>query len=396
VLDPETALVEYTLGEQRSWVWVVTATDVVTAELPARAEIEARVGRVRDLIVSRSVEKNEVESERAARVRRADADYKAAARDLSAMVLGPVAKAIAGKRLAIVADGALQLVPFDALPKPDGRGWMIEEYEVAMMPSATALETLRRQTAGRATALGSVAVVADPVFEPGDPRVAGRGPAPAARAVPKVSRRVSDVKRSIGRGERDGFARLAGSRAEAEAIGRLMPGGQSLVALDFAANLDLATGGALSKYRIVHFATHGYVPSQAPELSGLVLSLVDEAGSERPGYLGLSEIYGLRLPAELVVLSACETGLGRQVRGEGIVGLTRGFMYAGARRVVASLWKVDDRPTSELMTRYYARMLVGGKAPSRALREAKLELLRATNWKAPYYWAAFQLYGEWR
>jgi CHAT domain-containing protein len=207
---------------------------------------------------------------------------------------------------------------------------------------------------------------------------------------------VREAVRSVGGGceERTGLERLEGSRREADAIARLVPEGQRLEAVDFAANLELATGGELGRYQVVHFATHGYVPADAPELAGLVLSLVDAQGREREGYLGLPQIYNLRLPAEVVVLSACETGLGKQVRGEGLVGLVRGFMYAGARRVVASLWKVDDRETSALMAAFYREMLVGKQAPSAALRAAQLRMVRQD--RAPYVWAAFQLSGEWR
>jgi CHAT domain-containing protein len=391
LLDSDTVLVEYLLDEPRSWVWAVTSKGFVSAPLPGRAEIEAKVRHVRELLVARAcVHATEVEDERAARIRRADAEYMTAARELSDAVLAPVAKQIAGKRLAIVADGALQLIPFDALPEPGAADLLVVGHEVVMLPSATALATSRREVASRPPAAGAVAVLADPVFDATDERVK------RADASAPITRR-RPVPRVLGEGceEREGFARLAGSRAEAEAIGRLAPKGKSLVALDFEATRDLATGGKLAEFRIVHFATHGYVPSESPELSGLVLSLVDETGAERAGYLSLADIYNLRLPAETVVLSACETGLGRQVRGEGIAGLTRGFMYAGSRRVVASLWKVDDRPTSELMTRLYQRMLKDGKAPARALREAKLELIRGGG-AAPYYWAAFQLYGEWR
>ena len=154
--------------------------------------------------------------------------------------------------------------------------------------------------------------------------------------------------------------------------------------------------GELGKFRIVHFATHGLLNSQHPELSGLVLSLVDERGRPQNGFLRLQEIYNLRLPADLVVLSACQTALGREVKGEGLVGLTRGFMYAGAQRVVASLWQVDDLATAELMKAFYRGMLREGLSASAALRAAQLEIRRQKRWAAPYYWASFTLQGEWR
>jgi CHAT domain-containing protein len=167
-------------------------------------------------------------------------------------------------------------------------------------------------------------------------------------------------------------------------------------AFDFAANRAIATNPELQNYRIVHFATHGILNSTQPELSGVVLSLVDEKGMPKNGFLRLHDIFNLNLPAELVVLSACETGLGEEVRGEGLVGLTRGFMYAGSPRVVVSLWSVSDRATSELMTKFYQKMLQGGLKPAAALRAAQLELWQQKQWQAPFYWAAFTLQGEWR
>lgn len=127
-----------------------------------------------------------------------------------------------------------------------------------------------------------------------------------------------------------------------------------------------------------------------------MLSLVDEKGADTDGFLHLQDIFNLNLPAELVVLSACQTGLGKDVKGEGLVGLTRGFMYAGSKRVVVSLWRVKDRSTAELMTNFYQQMLQQGVNPVAALREAQLKMLQTEPWKSPYYWAAFEIQGEWR
>jgi CHAT domain-containing protein len=167
-------------------------------------------------------------------------------------------------------------------------------------------------------------------------------------------------------------------------------------ALDFEASRATATRDRLSQYRYVHFATHGLADSERPELSTLVLSLYDEQGRLKDGFLRGHEVYNLEMPAELVTLSACETGLGKLTRGEGLVSLTRGFMYAGAARVVVSLWSVSDRATAELMTKFYRRVLVEGERPAAALRAAQVEMWRDERWEAPYYWAAFTLQGEWR
>jgi CHAT domain-containing protein len=190
--------------------------------------------------------------------------------------------------------------------------------------------------------------------------------------------------------------RLLGSRQEANGIAAFVPPEQAMKVLDFKANKATATSAELSQYRIVHFATHGLLNSEHPELSGVVLSLVDEEGKPQDGFLRLHEVYNLNLPADLVVLSACQTALGKEIKGEGLVGLTRGFMYAGSARVVAGLWKVDDEATAELMKRFYQGMLKEGQRPAAALRAAQVSMLNEKRWQAPYYWAAFVLQGEWK
>ncbi|HXG65462.1 MAG TPA: CHAT domain-containing protein, partial [Blastocatellia bacterium] len=188
--------------------------------------------------------------------------------------------------------------------------------------------------------------------------------------------------------------RLPFTRREAEAIAALAPATARKVALDFDASRHTALSPELGQYRYVHFATHGFLNTRHPELSGLVLSLVDEEGRDQSGFLRLRDIYNLRLPAELVVLSGCRTGLGKEVRGEGLVGLTRGFMYAGAARVLVSLWDVGDESTAELMARFYRGLLKEGQSAAAALRAAQVSMWKEKRWQAPYYWAAFVLQGE--
>ena len=196
--------------------------------------------------------------------------------------------------------------------------------------------------------------------------------------------------------DQDGkLPRLSLSRQEAKAIARAVSPSQSLSALDFKASRKAATSPELSKYRIIHFATHGVLDLEHPELSGIVLSMVDEKGQPQDGYLRLHEIYNLSLPAELVVLSACQTGIGKQIKGEGLIALTRGFMYAGAKSVVASLWKVDDAATSELMAEFYKQMFTNKLKPAAALRAAQVKMSHQKRWQSPYYWAGFFLQGEW-
>jgi CHAT domain-containing protein/predicted negative regulator of RcsB-dependent stress response len=400
LLDPDTLLLEYSLGNNASYLFVASQTALTSYHLPKRAEIEAATRRVRDLLTAQQSQPGDTPAKYQARIRKAGADYWPQAAALSRILLGPVAPQLSGKRLLIVADGALQYLPFGALPvphpyapaRPRARAALkplIVEHEIINLPSASALAVLRRELAGRQPAEKTVAVLADPVFSANDTRVKSGGKTRAGgETTPDLTRAIDDVRGDL--------RRLLMTRGEAEAIFSVTPLNAGLKALDFQADRATATSEELSRYRIVHFATHALLNSQHPELSGLALSLVDEQGRPQDGFLRLHEIFNLRLPAELVVLSACQTGLGKEVKGEGLVGLTRGFMYAGAARVMASLWRVDDTATAELMKLFYRRLLQDGRRPAAALREAQIEMWKRAPGRSPYYWAGFVLQGEWR
>jgi CHAT domain-containing protein/predicted DNA-binding protein YlxM (UPF0122 family) len=418
VLDPDTLLLEYSLGDQASYLFVVSQTSITSHQLPKRAEIEAVARRVRGLLTAPQPQSGDTEAKYQARVKEARESYWTQAAELSRMLLGPAASQLGGKRLAIVADGALQYIPFAALPAPspgngDDRNSGAEpqplfvEHEIVNLPSASTLATLRRETAGRKPAEKSLAVLADPVFMDDDTRVrrnVGKAAAKEKTRSPD-SDKMDIVSLQMTRSGREtgvidgeaGFGRLLSTRREASAILALVPERKRMQALDFGASRTTALKPELGEYRIVHFATHGMLNNIHPELSGLVLSLVDEAGQPQNGFLRLQDIYNLKLSAELVVLSACQTGLGKEIKGEGLIGLARGFMYAGAPRIITSLWKVDDRATSELMKRFYQGLL-GPEAlrPAGALRQAQMSIWKEKRWRAPYYWAAFVLQGEWK
>ena len=402
-LDPDTVLLEYSLGNERSFLWAVTQTTLSSFELPKRAEIESKARAVYNLLTARHRrEKGEMPGAWQKRVAEAEARYAEDSAELSRMLLGPVARRLGGKRLLIVADGALLYLPFAALPLPKAGGKgapLIVEHEVVNLPSASTIAVLRRELEGRKAAPLTVAALGDPVFSPDDPRVS-----PAREWRESSASDSSIVTDDIARALRDvdahetavNLSPLPFTRREANSIIKLIPQRQGLLALGFKANKAMATSPDLSQYRIVHFATHGLIDSLRPELSGIVLSLVDEQGNPQDGFLKLHEIYNLNLPAELIVLSSCRTGLGAEIKGEGLVGLTRGFMYAGAARLVASQWKVDDEATAELMERFYSKILKEGERPAAALRAAQIEMWRQKDWKSPFYWAAFAFQGEWR
>jgi CHAT domain-containing protein len=395
VLDDDTLLLEYALGNEKSFLWAATPTSIKSFELPARSEIEQVARRIYETLTARNQSPaNESPQQRQTRLDQADAEFAKAAAALGETLLAPVASELKNRRLVIVTEGMLQYVPFGALPSPKGPLALIAEHEIVSLPSASVLAVLRQETAGRKTPLKTVAVMADPVFSVADSRFAARGTKEVA--VSEQGSTLAEVKRAAAESGVSGLERLRFSRMEAEAISSLAPDNLKLTALDFAANRAAAMNPDLGQYRIVHFATHALINNEHPELSGVVLSLVDEQGRPQNGFLRLYDVYNLKLGADLVVLSACQTALGQEIKGEGIVGLTRGFMYAGAPRVIASLWRIDDRATAELMKRFYVGMLREKLRPAAALREAQVSMLKEKRWQAPYYWSAFTLQGEWK
>lgn len=418
VLDSDSLLLEFALGDERSYLWVVAPDAFSSFELPKRADVESAARRVYDLLTARNRQvRFETGDERRARIARADAEYFEAASALSQMILGPAAAHLGRKRLLIISDGALDYIPFAALPAPHATSqkpqtvaaWspLMLDHEIVNLPSASTLAALRHDLGTRNPAPKTLAVLADPVFEKDDERVRlsriGNRPEgrQAVAATTQAAQRsvMEEVIRSANEtsdGETgQSIVRLPFTRREAEEILSLVPLSKRKQALDFEASRATATSAELSQYRFVHFATHGFLNSLHPELSGIVLSLVDQTGAEQSGFLRANEIFNLKLPADLVVLSGCRTGLGKAIRGEGLLGLTRGFMYAGASRVMVSLWGISDEASAELMVQFYRKML-GRESlrPSAALRAAQLSIWKDKRWQAPYYWSGFVLQGE--
>jgi CHAT domain-containing protein/Tfp pilus assembly protein PilF len=394
VLDTDTLLLEYSLGEQKSFLWTVTPDSFKTYELPNRSVVEPLARRVYELLTTRnqSVAKETLEQRRL-RLEQADAEYSKAAASLSQVILGPAAAELKNKRLLIVSDGVLQFIPFSGLPDPTNARPLMADHEIVTAPSTAVVALLRKETANRKPAPKTLAVFADPVFSNDDPRVQIAKRAHAAREEKTSGTDAVRSASEIGLGD---LRRLRFSRQEADAITRYATNDLKLEAVDFQATRTLATSAELGQYQIVHFATHGLINNTHPELSGVVLSLVDEKGQPQNGFLRLYDLYNLKLSADLVVLSACQTALGKEIRGEGLVGLTRGFMYAGAPRVVASLWQIDDRATAEFMKRFYEGMLGQKLRPAAALRAAQASMSKDPRWQQPHYWAAFTLQGEWK
>ncbi|HEU4594616.1 MAG TPA: CHAT domain-containing protein [Pyrinomonadaceae bacterium] len=391
VADDQTLLLEYSLGEEMSYVWAVTRDRLTFRELPARASVNAAARKVYEALVSPPGAQTEGE-------------LNEAAQELSRIILSPVADELKSKRrVVVVADGALNYIPFQLLPSPAANGEpLVSNSEIVNAPSASVLGQLRQETARRRAPSKTLAAFGDPVFANDHAHSEGESEGvqtASARTPPDEQRRraLRDIELS-----RDAFdparvGRLFYAGRELANLREVASAGESFVAAGHDATRErLLRGTDLEGFAILHFATHGFLDPAQPEKSGLLLSTIDREGRPLEGFVELQDIYHLRAPVDLVVLSACRTALGKEVRGEGLIGLTRGFMYAGASSVVASLWKVDDEATAELMKRFYANVLRREMTPAAALRDAQNSIRREPQWRAPYYWAAFTLQGEYR
>jgi len=381
LLDDDTLLLQYGIGESRSFAWAIGKDRFDSFELDAGAEIDRLA-----LLAYRSLSTYQPFPDRN------QTEQMAA---LSEALLPSALLGTAPGRLVVVADRLVHYVPFAALPiAPESdRGnrttRLIDRYQISYLPSASVLRDLRSRTMA-SSAFAPVAVFADPVFDADDRRLAE--PATLLPATEYLSD--SSLERSMG-SSLLALDRLPGTRREAETI-RGLAGEGTMVALDFDANRDAVVGDSLEDFATIHFATHGFADAQHPLLSGLALSMVSPTGKRQVGYLGLRDIHDMNLSAQLVVLSGCQTALGEEVRSEGLIGLTRAFMYAGAPRVVATLWTVPDRSTAVLMEHFYEGLFVHRLAPGAALHRAQHALKSERQWRDPHIWAAFVLQGDWR
>lgn len=400
VLTDNTMVLEYMLGDEQSYLWAVTKSEMWAFKLEGRKNIEGAARRFYDLLIAHQPIQGEAFEDGQARALSARKLLPNETENISRLLLAPLADKLQKKQLLIVPDGALHYVPFQVLYSPDSLNSGVNEtllarHEVINQASISTLALVLADSAERQSAIKTVAVFADPVFDSNDSRVRQRtkpnlGELPLTHDAAPMQRALRDVGANNGAG----IPRLMASNAEAFAIRAQAPSNSAFLAVGFDANRNTISSQRISQYRVLHIATHGLLDEKHPELSGIVLSMVDKEGKPQNGFLRLHDIYNLKLPIDLVVLSACNTGLGKDISGEGLIGLTRGFMYAGAAGVVASLWKVDDEATAELMKRFYKAMLRDGLHPSAALRQAQLEMASQKRWSAPYYWAGFIIQGQ--
>ena len=420
VLDDQTVLLEYSLGTDASYLWTVTNKDVRLFKLPAKSSLDKLATELRAQLIPTRLQRRIVGIDVAADPTRGvgvataaedAAPFIAASHALYKAVVEPAASVIGDKRLLIVADGALSYVPFEALVTAGASTdyvaapYLLKSNEIIYAPSASVIGAIRQQT--RTTAVRPMLIIADPVFNSNDARARGATAAPGTgetrglgieSAISDVTGQGAVASAESAKMEGLPLARLAGTRAEAEQISSLAKasGGSADTWLDLNASEENIETRDMSNYRVIHIATHGLLNAERPQFTGLVLTLVGNKTED--GFLRTDEVFNLRLSSPLVMLSACETGLGKEKRGEGVMGLTRAFMYAGAPTVGVSLWSVADKSTADLMTDFYRRYLGGAtpSTPSAAIREAQLAMIAGRKYSAPFYWAPFVLVGDWR
>jgi CHAT domain-containing protein/tetratricopeptide (TPR) repeat protein len=414
VLDDNTVLLEYCLGGDRSYLFAVARSGVVLFKLPARAEVDKLATDFRAQLIPPKLQRRIVgidiadDQKRGLGIVQGPSEnlvaFAAASNALYKAAVEPAANVIGDKRLLIVADGALNYIPFEALVKTtDGAdysslNYLIKTNEVVYSPSASVVAAIRQQSAPSTSK--RLLLIADPIFRADDPRLGGMAVQTSGEARGLglgLASAVSDVAGTGGQtpvGMQ--LARLAGTRVEAQEIAKIASagGGQPDVWTDLTASEDNVRSRDVSNYRVVHIATHGLLDAERPQFTGVVLSLVGNKTGD--GFLRTDEIFNLKIGNSLVMLSACETGLGKEKRGEGVIGLTRAFMYAGAPTVGVSLWSVADKSTAELMTDFYRRLLANSAPPSTAMRDAQLAMINGKKYSAPFYWAPFVLVGEWK
>ena len=388
VADDETLLLEYSLGADRSYVWAVTRDRITSHELPSETVINEAARKVYKLLETAPTEQTIKQLDQAAQA-------------LSQLILLPVASELGKRRIIVVADGALNYIPFQFLPAPSAeREQLVATHEVINAPSASALGQLRQEKIRRQPAANVLAAFGDPVFASNYAQYKSPNSGEQIASVQspndeRMKTALRDIELNGDSVDPSVIQPLFYAKQELANL-REVAGNQTFLATGFDASREKVQNTDLTKFSILHFATHGVLDPRRPESSGLILSTINRGGQTQDGFLGLSDIYNLHAPVDLVVLSACRTGLGKDVRGEGLIGITRGFMYAGASSVVASLWKVDDEATAELMKKFYSNMLQHGMTPAAALRAAQNSIRQQPQWRSPYYWAAFTIQGDYR
>ena len=393
ILDDSTVVLEFFLGKDESYLWLVGKNEVGSYVLPSKERIETRVQRLRELLDLRGVKKGESAEEYQVRLTAAEDAYRQEARVLSNELLEQLGDKLIGKRLIIVPDGKLHYFPISALPRPnsDSDDPILLTNEIIYESSASTIFLLMMDQKKLSAVSKDLLVFSDPIFSDVDSRLSQENANwTNADSVPSSTENFRFVE------SLKSLPRLVASKIEGDSVAKIIGISNSTVFTGFSATRDQVLSPEISNYKIIHFATHSLINEQRPELSGIVLSRYDENGQRRNEFVRLQDIYGMDLSADLVVLSACDTGIGKDVKGEGLISLTNGFIQVGAKSVVSTLWKVDDDATLELMKNFYTALAKGGLTPSQALRDAQIKMRQSRLYNSPFYWAAFNLQGDFR
>jgi CHAT domain-containing protein/lipopolysaccharide biosynthesis regulator YciM len=382
LVDDDAVLLEYILGAENTYAWTVTRNEFKSYKLGPQKDINQAASRVYELLSNSPEARDETK-------------LKQAIASLSQMVVAPVATALDRKRIILVADGSLNYIPFQLLLNTsDNNEPLIAQYEIVNVPSASILGQLRQEKQQRRRGTQVLAAFGDPVFASNYAQFKDPSAGELMAAVTDAAKS-RDIEVEADQFDPNTIQPLLYTKHELKNLTEIA-GSRSLVLNGFDASRKTLDSLDLSQYSILHFATHGLLDPKRPEHSGFFLSMLDAKGRPQDGFITMEDVYRLHAPVDLVVLSACRTGLGKEVRGEGLIGLTRGFMYAGASSVVASLWKVDDEATAELMKSFYTNMLQKGMRPAEALRSAQNSLRQNPAWQSPHFWAGFVLQGEFK
>jgi CHAT domain-containing protein/tetratricopeptide (TPR) repeat protein len=391
-LDDKTVCLEFAFGEKESYLWLIGKTEVSSYVLPPREVLENRIDKIRQAFENRQIMQGEDGDIYQKRIADLESVSNTESKLLSDELLGQVVDKIADKRLIIVPDGKLALLPLSALPFPNSTEYLIIKNELVYEPSASLLNILPKIQTRKQLPNKDLLVFADPVFNNSDNRLTAK--IETESILPSVlGLNLRDFRLTDANGK---IPRLFATQTEADSIAETVGKSHVEILSGFAANRERVVHSDISDYQILHFATHGLIDVNRPEVSSIVLSQFDENGHKTEGFLRLQDIYSLDLATDLVVLSACRSGIGKEIKGEGLMSLNNAFLQAGAKSVVSSAWKVDDNATAEFMKRFYANLTNKRLTTSAALQQTQIEMVNFTQFKSPFYWAAFTVQGEFR
>ena len=392
IIDEDSVLLEFSLGEKESYLWLISKNEFSSVTLPSRKILESHIERIHEIFESRQPLPNEDVADYQKRTADNESIYNQEISSLSRDILGKITESIANKRLLIVPDGKIAMLPFAALIHPQTNEILIKHNEIIFQPSAAFLSFSSTFETTRPLPEKDLLVFADPVFSEDDSRLETQNTEKAF--FPNIlNLNFRDFRLMDENGK---IPRLFASLQEAESIAKIVNTSQTEIISGFEVNREKILSSDISQYKIVHFTTHGLVDVKRPEVSGIVLSQYDVNGNKQDGFLRLQDIYSLNLQTGLVALSSCQSGVGKEIKGEGLMSINNAFLQAGAESVLSSYWKVDDYATAELMKIFYRELMENNLPPSQALRQAQIQMSSHPQFSSPFYWAAFTVHGEFR